>query len=60
MPPAQPPHPGKSRAADETYQVHAALVKAEADDPALKNNPRWRLLRMDAYEDFRREYGEKP
>lgn len=34
------------------FDVHAALVAAEKERPHLKNNPRWQLLRMDAYEAF--------
>lgn len=40
------------RKAEWTYEVHRALVKAEAADPALADNPRWRRLREAAFEDF--------
>ncbi len=36
----------------ETFNVHAALVAAENSRPHLKANPRWRLIRMDAYEAY--------
>lgn len=36
----------------DAFNVHAALVAAEAKRPHLKSNPRWRLIRMDAYEAF--------
>lgn len=36
----------------EAFNVHAALVAAENARPELKNNPRWQLLRLDAYETF--------
>jgi hypothetical protein len=38
--------------ADWAYAVHQALVKAEAGDPSLKDNPRWRRLREAAFADF--------
>lgn len=37
---------------DDAWQVHRALVMAELHNPALADNPRWKLHRMDAYEDF--------
>lgn len=37
---------------EDVFNVHAALVAAEVTRPALKDNPRWKLLRMDAYEAF--------
>lgn len=40
------------RQAEYAWKVHVALIKAEARDPKLSDNPRWRLLRMDAYVDF--------
>ena len=36
----------------DAFNVHAALVAVEAKRPALKDNPRWKMLRMDAYEAF--------
>lgn len=36
----------------DAFNVHAALVSLESKRPHLKNNPRWKLLRMDAYEAF--------
>jgi hypothetical protein len=44
------------RKAADAYLAHIALLKAERDDPALKNNPVWTLLRQDAYEHFVRAY----
>jgi hypothetical protein len=34
------------------FQVHAALLKAEAEDPALSGNRFWTEIKMDAYERF--------
>ena len=42
--------------ARDAFAVHAALLKAERDDPTLSNNPQWRLLRMDAFEAFNSAY----
>jgi len=42
--------------ASEAYEVHKALVWLETRHPELTRNPRWCLLRMDAYEDFCRAY----
>ena len=36
----------------QTWAVHRALIIAESGDETLKQNPRWQLLRMDAYEAF--------
>ena len=40
------------REMDDAWQVHRALIMAELLNPGLSTNPRWRLHRMDAYEDF--------
>lgn len=40
------------RRAREAFDVHAALLKAERDDPKLSRNPQWTVLRQDAYEAF--------
>lgn len=40
------------RKAREAFDVHAALLKAERADPALRNNPHWTILRQDAFETF--------
>lgn len=42
----------------DAFNVHAALVSAEAARPGLRNNPRWQLIRMDAYEEYYRLMGE--
>ncbi len=47
------------RGAQDAYEVHQALVKAEARDRHLKTNPQWQLLRMDAYEAFCRAFEVK-
>lgn len=39
---------------EEAFNIHAALVAAEAKRPELKNSARWMMLRMDAYEAFAR------
>jgi hypothetical protein len=36
----------------ELFNIHAALVEAEKRRPVLKDSPRWKLLRFDAYEAF--------
>lgn len=38
--------------ATDAFEVHSALLHAEAQRPALRQNPRWNLVRMDAYEAF--------
>lgn len=38
--------------ATDAFVVHQTLILAEQRDPALKRNPQWQLLRMDAYEAF--------
>lgn len=40
------------RRAANAYAVHAALKRAERDDPELLNNPEWTLMRLDAFERF--------
>lgn len=35
----------------DAFTVHSALCVAERDRPSLKDNPRWQMLRMDAYEE---------
>lgn len=36
----------------DAWAVHRALLMIELIEPALRDNPRWKLHRMDAYEDF--------
>jgi len=48
----QPPDPNHSREALDAFAVHAALLRAERDEPSLRENPRWILIRMDATEAF--------
>lgn len=38
--------------AEQAWEVHKALVEAEMRNPALRDNPVWKLHRMDAYELF--------
>ena len=40
------------RRAREAFDVHAALLKAQRENPALLRNPQWTVLRQDAYEAF--------
>jgi hypothetical protein len=40
------------RKARDAFDVHAALLKAERDDPSLKANPHWTIIRQDAFEAF--------
>lgn len=44
--------PADERDLVDAFNVHAALVAAEAKRPELRDNPRWKLIRMDAYEAF--------
>ena len=37
---------------EDAFNVHAALVAAEIARPHLRANPRWQLIRMDAYEAY--------
>jgi hypothetical protein len=36
----------------DAFDVHSALLTAELTFPALRDIPRWQLLRMDAFELF--------
>ena len=38
--------------AADAFAVHAALLRAEANDPDLRKNPQWTMTRQDAYERF--------
>lgn len=54
---AKPPHPPtdfRVREQDmrDAWAVHRALLWMELLEPRLRDNPRWKLHRMDAYEDF--------
>lgn len=40
------------RRLDEAWEVHRAMILSEIRDPALRANPQWMLLRMDAYEAY--------
>lgn len=40
------------RRADDAFAAHAALVRMEADQPELAENPAWQSLRADAFENF--------
>lgn len=40
------------RRLDDAWAVHRTLLLAEARAPALRDNPQWLLLRMDAFETF--------
>lgn len=42
--------------ADMAYEVHAALLKTERDNPALADNRLWGVLRKDAYGVFMRSF----
>ena len=42
----------KRAEAERAFEVHAALIKAEAGNRALKDNPVWTMLRQDAFERF--------
>lgn len=36
----------------DAWNAHAALVRAERQNPHLAANPRWQMIRMDAYAAF--------
>lgn len=38
--------------AELAFATHTALVKMEAADPTLRDNPYWTMLRQDAWEQF--------
>lgn len=38
--------------ATEAFEVHAALARTEAREPALLSNPQWLLLRMEVFDEF--------
>lgn len=40
------------RRAIDAFNVHCALLRAERNEPALKNNPQWTIIRQDAFEAF--------
>ena len=42
--------------ADQAFTAHAAMLKAQAADPSLRDNPFWVMLRNDAYERFHIEF----
>lgn len=42
------------------FAAYAAMRRAEADDPALRNNDLWRTLRDDAYGEFKAAYEAIP
>ncbi len=42
--------------ADQAFAAHSALIRAEREQPALKDNPQWQCLRMDTYEEFCRAF----
>lgn len=44
----------------EAFNVHCALLRAERNEPALKNNPQWTIIRQDAYEAFSRAFTVQP
>lgn len=44
-------HVDQARAAD-AFAAHQALLRAEALNQRLKENPFWQLIRADAYEAF--------
>lgn len=39
-------------AAARAFEVHAALVKAQRDNPRLADNPIWTMMKQDAFERF--------
>lgn len=49
-----------ARVADNAFRAHMALVIAEKDNPDLKDNPHWTLLRQDAFERFAAAFVKVP
>lgn len=45
------------RKATLAYEAHIALLDQEQRFPTLKDNPAWKLLRADAYEQFAIAFG---
>lgn len=41
-----------SNLADDAFEVHCALIRAEQANPTLRQNPHWTILRMEAYAEF--------
>lgn len=54
------PEPDSESKMAFAFNAHAALVRAEKQDPHLKDNPFWTMLRQDAYERFHFVFGENP
>lgn len=50
--------PAPHLAAEQAFAAHAAMVRAEAREPALKDNPCWTLLRREAFARFDRAFGD--
>ena len=44
---------------EDAFNVHQALVVAENAMPWLRDNPQFRMLRMDAYETFHNLMAER-
>lgn len=42
--------------ASHAFAAHTALLRAERNDPTLKANPAWTMLRQEAYETFERAF----
>ena len=38
--------------AQNAFEAHIALLRAERDHPELRRNPAWTVLRQDAFENF--------
>lgn len=42
------------------WEVHRALLLAERDDQALRDNPLWQAFRAEAYAEFHRAFIGQP
>lgn len=42
----------RERHADDAFEVHQALLRAELNQPALEANPRWQALRKQVFDEF--------
>jgi hypothetical protein len=46
----------RAREANEAFQAHAALLRAEAEAPLLRTLPSFTMAKQDAYEKFARAF----
>lgn len=51
---------GLDAEAQQAFEAHAAMMKAEAADPVLRANPFWQALRDTAFARFQAFYEKVP